>query len=107
VLVEQVVLRDDASRVRIRDSSVPGSMPSTRRLPLVGGETQPIMRMVVDLPAPLGPSTPKISPGATSRSIESTAVTSPKRFTSRSALMTGWVSTQPPFRTSSPVTVRN
>ena len=40
------------------------------------------MRMSVDLPAPLGPSSPKISPSRTSKEIPSTAVKSPKRFVS-------------------------
>ena len=43
-------------------------------------ETAPIIRMVVDLPAPLGPSSPKDSPGGTSKSIPSTAVNSPNRL---------------------------
>ena len=33
-----------------------------RSVPPVGGETQPIMRMVEDLPAPLGPRKPNASP---------------------------------------------
>src|SRR5947209_14286284 len=40
-----------------------------------------IMRMSVDLPAPFGPSNPKISPSATSKETPSTAVKFPKRFT--------------------------
>ena len=54
---------------------------STRRIqaeevssPPVIGETQPIMRMVVDLPAPFGPRKPKTSPRRTSKSMPSTAV---------------------------------
>ena len=39
-------------------------MPRMRSAPAVGGETQPIMRMVEDLPAPLGPRKPNASPGA-------------------------------------------
>jgi hypothetical protein len=35
------------------------------------------MPMVVDLPAPLGPSKPNTSPGATSKSMPRTATTSP------------------------------
>src|SRR5690606_30606145 len=38
-------------------------------------------RMVVDLPAPLGPSSPSTTPWGTSRSRPLTAVMSPKRFT--------------------------
>ena len=39
-----------------------GSMPSTRSVPSVTGETQPIMRIVLVLPAPLGPRNPNASP---------------------------------------------
>lgn len=53
-------------------------------------ETAPIMRMVVDLPAPFGPRSPKDSPGATSKERPSTATWSPYFFTRRSAVMTGW-----------------
>ena len=35
-----------------------------RSSPPLGGETQPIIRMVEDLPAPLGPRKPNASPGA-------------------------------------------
>src|SRR5581483_5288004 len=38
------------------------------------------MRMSVDLPAPFGPSRPKISPSSTAKLMPSTAVKSPKRF---------------------------
>src|SRR6201996_9407051 len=50
------------------------------RSPLVGGETQPSMRMVEDFPAPLGPRKPKASPRKRSKSIPSTAVKPPNRF---------------------------
>ena len=53
-----------------------------RSSPPLGGETQPIIRMVEDLPAPLGPRKPNASPGRTSTSMPSTAVKSPNRFTS-------------------------
>ena len=49
-------------------------MPMTRRSPSVTGETQPIIRIVEVLPAPLGPRNPNDSPGATSKSMASTAV---------------------------------
>ena len=42
------------------------------------GDTQPIIRMVLDLPAPLGPRKPNASPRRTSTSMPSTAVKSPK-----------------------------
>ena len=47
------------------------------------------MRMVVDLPAPLAPRKPKISPGSTSNVMPPTAVKAPKRFT-RSRISTAW-----------------
>ena len=43
--------------------------------------------MVVVLPAPFGPRKPNASPGATSKSIASTAVKSPKRFVRARAWM--------------------
>ncbi len=59
-----------------------GSMPRMRSSPPLGGEVQPIIRMVDDLPAPLGPRKPNASPARTSTSMPSTAVKSPNRFTS-------------------------
>ena len=38
--------------------------------PSVGGDTQPIIRIVDVLPAPFGPSRPNASPGATSKSMD-------------------------------------
>src|SRR5437773_684146 len=55
-------------------------MPMTRSTPSLIGETQPIIRIVEVLPAPLGPRNPNDSPGATSKSIASTATNSPKRL---------------------------
>ncbi len=49
-------------------------------VPLVGGETQPIIRIVDDLPAPLGPRKPNASPRRSSKSIPSTAVNLPNRL---------------------------
>ena len=43
-------------------------------VPSVTGETHPIIRIVVVLPAPFGPRKPNDSPGATSKSTWSTAV---------------------------------
>ena len=43
-------------------------------VPSLTGETQPIIRIVEVLPAPFGPRKPNDSPGATSKSIASTAV---------------------------------
>src|SRR5450631_812388 len=47
-------------------------------------------RIVVDLPAPLGPRKPWTSPGATSRSSPSRARTGPKVLVRPSVRMTGW-----------------
>src|SRR5215471_13771474 len=54
------------------------SNPATRPTPLVGGRMPVSMRMVVDLPAPLGPRTPKIWPSRTRKEMWSTAVKLPK-----------------------------
>src|SRR6185436_18432793 len=54
-----------------------GSIPSTRAVPPVGSDSPNSIRMVVVLPAPLGPSKPKTSPCWTVRSSASTAVKSP------------------------------
>src|SRR5262245_44956376 len=48
-------------------------------VPPVGRSTVHRMRMVVVLPAPLGPSSPKISPGRASKLTEATAWTMPRR----------------------------
>src|SRR3954463_2413022 len=47
------------------------------------------IRIVVDLPAPLGPSRPTHVPAGTSRSRPSTAVIAPKRFTTPRSRMAG------------------
>ena len=49
------------------------------------------MRMVLVLPAPLGPRKPKASPGCTSKSTASTAVKSPKRLVRPRAWISGAV----------------
>ncbi len=51
------------------------------------GETQPIIRIVEVLPAPLGPRNPNDSPRATSKSMASTAVKSPNILVSPRAWM--------------------
>src|SRR5260370_39273617 len=63
------------------------SKPPTLARPEVGGSNPHRMRIVVDLPAPLGPRNPKISPRFTSSETRSTAVKSPKRLT-RSSIRT-------------------
>src|SRR4051812_26156374 len=52
-------------------------MPPTMALPLVGITRVVSIPAVVVLPAPLGPSRPKISPRCTDRSSESTAFNPP------------------------------
>src|SRR5437879_143110 len=60
-------------------ASAATSKPATRAVPPLGRSTVHRMRMVVVLPAPLGPSRPKISPGRASKLTWSTAYTSPRR----------------------------
>src|SRR5215472_13057369 len=67
-------------RPRIAGPSLTGFMPRMTSSPLVGGETQPIMRIVEDLPAPFGPRKPNASPRRSSKSMPSTAVNCPNRF---------------------------
>ena len=51
--------------------------PSTVSSPPLGGEWPRIMRSVVVLPAPFGPSSPKQPPRGTRRSMPSTTVFAP------------------------------
>src|SRR5579863_4538162 len=66
------------------------SLPLMRAVPSVGSMSVVSMRIRVDLPAPFGPSRPKISPCSTLKLIWSTAVNLPKRlvicWTSMSAM---------------------
>src|SRR6185503_4186993 len=57
------------------------SNPPTSAVPAVGGSSVTSIRINVDLPAPLGPSSPKISPSSTVKLMPSTAVKSPNFFT--------------------------
>ena len=54
------------------------SLPATRSRPLVAGSSPHSIRKVVVLPAPLGPSRPKISPRWTQNEVLSTAVNAPE-----------------------------
>src|SRR4051812_14180736 len=74
-------------RARIRGPSVRGSRPRIYSRPPLGGDTQPTIRMIEDLPAPFGPRKPNASPRCTSTSIPSTAVNSPKRLVRARAWM--------------------
>jgi hypothetical protein len=53
------------------------SIPATVMLPLVGRRIPAIIRIVVVLPAPFGPSRPNSSPRGTCRVMASTAVNLP------------------------------
>ena len=55
------------------------SIPATRAVPDVIDSSVVSIRTHVDLPAPLGPRNPKISPALTSRSTPLTASTDPFR----------------------------
>src|SRR5436190_17474769 len=67
--------------------SRPTSTPPTVAVPDVGSSRPHSMRMVVDLPAPLLPRKPKISPRATSKLTSSTATNCPKRRVRRRTSM--------------------
>src|SRR5713101_1387585 len=62
--------------------------PHTVTLPALGGMKPVIMRMVVDLPAPLGPRNPSTSPLPTSKETPSTARFGPKDLLRFSTLIT-------------------
>src|SRR5262245_6784053 len=64
------------------------SIPQTDTRPDVGGMKPVIMRMVVDLPAPLGPRNPSTSPLPTSNETPSTASFGPKDLLRLSTLIT-------------------
>ena len=53
------------------------SMPRTSSWPESGARRPSSISTVVVLPAPFGPSSPKTSPGATSKETPSTACTAP------------------------------
>ena len=65
------------SLARITDPLATGSSPRMVSSPPLGGETQPIMRIVVLLPAPLGPRKPVTSPGRTAKDRPLTAIVPP------------------------------
>src|SRR5208337_382425 len=65
---------------RTASGSRPTSCPATTARPDVGLSRPHSMRMVVDLPAPLGPRKPKTSPLGISRLSRSTATKSPNRL---------------------------
>ena len=84
VLVEDVALRADARAGRGSPGRrMPGRARGCVSSPSVTGETQPTMRIVLDLPAPLGPRKPNASPRRTSTSMPSTAVKSRSAWSAR------------------------
>src|SRR5450755_3716191 len=68
-------------RERTPSGSRETSRPATRALPDVGLRSVQRTEIVVDLPAPLGPRNPKISPRRTARSMPRTASTVPYLLT--------------------------
>src|SRR6267378_7879216 len=64
------------------------SRPHTETAPALGGMKPVIMRMVVDLPAPLGPRNPSTSPLPTAKETPSTARFGPKDLLRFSTLIT-------------------
>ena len=64
-------------QLRASSGSFATSKPLMSARPLVMGSSVVIMRISVDLPAPFGPSRPKISPCCTLNEMSSTAVKSP------------------------------
>src|SRR5271154_5610105 len=77
-------------RARIFGPSLAGSKPRTRNSPSVAGEMHETIFMVEVLPAPFGPRKPKLSPARISKSIPSTAVNVPNRFTRSRATTKGF-----------------
>src|SRR5438046_7311990 len=67
-------------RRRTASASFTTSLPQMVAVPDVAGSSVVSIRMSVDLPAPFGPSSAKISPCSTEKEMPSTAVKSPKRF---------------------------
>src|SRR5580692_9133807 len=62
---------------RARASAASRSMPNTSMLPLVLGTSPMMVRVSTDLPAPDGPTKPRISPRLTSRSRPSSTLVEP------------------------------
>ena len=74
---------------RLSGGSLVMSRPRRRIVPLVGSSNPPIIRNVVVLPQPEGPSSEKNSPAPTSRETPSTARTSRNRFSRSSSWISG------------------
>ena len=88
--VERVLLGHDAEAAADpRSVDAPGRGPRIRSVPSVTGDTHAIIRIVLVLPAPLGPRKPKLSPARRRSRCASTAVNDPKRFVRPRAWMSG------------------
>ena len=66
---------------RTRAAARDAFIPSTRTAPASGVTSPAVTRAKVDLPAPLCPTSPAISPDSTARSKPSSATVPPNRFT--------------------------
>src|SRR5258708_10879561 len=75
-------------RARTARGSAAASMPSTLAVPCEGFTRVAIMRSVVVLPAPLGPSSPVIEPSGAVNETSRTASMGPKCFARSSTLIT-------------------
>ena len=82
---DRVLEHDRAVGAAPRSRSVTTSRPCRRAEPDVGPTVVVSMPTVVDLPAPFGPSSPKTSPVATSKSMPLTASTPPAQVLAEAA----------------------
>ena len=78
VHVERLVLEDETDvPPHVESIALHVDVRPRVAVPSVGSTSVQSILMVVDFPAPLGPRKPKISPGATSNEMPSTAVNDP------------------------------
>ena len=92
--------------LRLNGGTVATGSPSSRTSPSVGCSKPAIMRSVVVLPQPDGPSSEKNSPSAIVRSRSSTAVAAPKRFVTPSKRTASLIAPSLPLSTPSPLSRR-
>src|SRR5262249_3978593 len=78
VVVQRGVLEDQPMLRRTASRSAVTSWPAAHAGPEVGRASVHSILIVVDLPAPLGPRKPNVSPTGTSKSMPRTALISPK-----------------------------
>src|SRR5260221_1111063 len=79
-------VRPMPSRACVSGGALVTSTPSKRMRPSLGRKSPAMQLKKVDLPAPLGPMRPTISPASTCRSALATALKLPKAFATFSAL---------------------